>query len=95
MIEAKEVRTKVKVLEKDIKSLLSSRKSFILFSGGLDSLCTLIYLKRLNENVNRDLTAIYVDTTVGLPGNTEYVKQVCEYLEVNLQIVSQKQIISL
>ncbi len=88
--EAKEVRTKVKVLEKDIKNLLRSRKSFILFSGGLDSLCTLIYLKMLNESINSDLTAIYVDTTIGLPENTEYVKQVCEYLGVNLQIVRPK-----
>lgn len=89
-VEAKEVRTKVKVLESDIKNLLSSRKSFILFSGGLDSLCTLLYLDMLNKNINSDLTAIYVDTTVGLSENTGYVKQVCEYLGVNLQIVRPK-----
>ena len=88
--QADVIREKVRVPERDIKALLRAKKSFVLFSGGLDSLSTLIYLKRLNENVNGDLTALYVDTTAGIPENREYVEQVCEYLRVGLHIVRPK-----
>ncbi len=35
-------------------------------------------------------STIYVDTTAGLPENTRYVKEVCEYLNINLKIVRPK-----
>ncbi|MDI6787827.1 MAG: phosphoadenosine phosphosulfate reductase family protein [Planctomycetota bacterium] len=85
------IRTKVKVLEGDIKRLLRSRKGYILFSGGQDSLCTLYYLKNIAKKVKGDLTALFVDTTVGLPENIKYVKKVCKYLKVPLKIVRPKE----
>jgi len=88
--QSNNVRGQVSILESDIKRLLESRKPFILFSGGKDSLATLAYLKDVAKRVNIDLTALYVDTTVGLPENMEYVKKVCEYLGVNLKVVRPK-----
>ncbi len=88
--QSKNIRSKVSILEDDIKRLLTSRKSYVLFSGGKDSLATLYYLKEIAKAVNTKLTAIYVDTTAGLPENTDYVKKVCDYLEVTLEIVRPK-----
>jgi 3'-phosphoadenosine 5'-phosphosulfate sulfotransferase (PAPS reductase)/FAD synthetase len=88
--QSKDVRSKVSILKSDIMRLLDSRKSFILFSGGNDSLATLAYLKEIAKKVKSDLTAIYVDTTAGLPENARYVKEVCEYLGVNIKIVRPK-----
>lgn len=85
--QAKNIRSKVSIFENDIKKLIKLRISFVLFSGGKDSLATLVYLKNIAKKVKRDINAIYVDTTAGLPENTEYVKQVCDYLRVNLKIV--------
>ncbi|MEW6614028.1 MAG: phosphoadenosine phosphosulfate reductase family protein [Thermodesulfobacteriota bacterium] len=88
--QSKGVRSEVSIFKSDIKRLLDSRKSFILFSGGNDSLATLSYLKDITKGVKSDLTAIYVDTTAGLPENAKYVKEVCKYLGINLKIVGPK-----
>jgi 3'-phosphoadenosine 5'-phosphosulfate sulfotransferase (PAPS reductase)/FAD synthetase len=88
--QTESIRGKVSVLESDIKRLLMSRKAFILFSGGMDSLATLVYLRKLAKQVHRNLTAVHADTTAGLPANTDYVKKVCGYLEVDLKIVKPK-----
>ena len=88
--QAKNIREKVFIDESDIRKLLECRKPFTLFSGGKDSLATLVYLRDIAKQVNRDLTAIYVDTTAGLPENTEYVKTVCQYLGTDLEIVRPK-----
>lgn len=85
--QADNIRGKVSVLESDVKQLLATRKSFVLFSGGYDSLATLFYLRNVSKNVGGDLTAIYVDTTAGLPANKSYVKKVCKYLDVRLKVV--------
>jgi 3'-phosphoadenosine 5'-phosphosulfate sulfotransferase (PAPS reductase)/FAD synthetase len=85
--ESVEIRGKVSISEGDIKRLLKPRKIFVLFSGGKDSLATLIYLKNITR---RKVTAIYVDTTAGLPENTDYVKKVCKYLRVRLEVVKPK-----
>jgi 3'-phosphoadenosine 5'-phosphosulfate sulfotransferase (PAPS reductase)/FAD synthetase len=82
-----DVRSNVKLYKSDIKRLLISKKSFVLFSGGKDSLAALAYLKGIANGDKIDLTAIYVDTTAGLPENTEYIKKVCRYLKVKLKIV--------
>lgn len=74
---------------RDIENILNSRRSFVLFSGGKDSLATLTYLKSLSNGIN-NLMALYVDTTAGLPENTEYIKRVCGYLKVRLKIVRPK-----
>ena len=88
--QSQNVRSKVSIFEKDIKKLLETRRSFVLFSGGKDSLATLVYLRDISKQVNSDLTAIYVDTTAGLPVNTKYVKKVCRYLKVDLKVVRPK-----
>ncbi len=88
--QSNNIRGKVSIFESDIKRLLKSRKSFILFSGGKDSLATLVYLRDIAKQLNSNLTAIYVDTTAGLPENTKYVKKVCRYLEINLKVVRPK-----
>lgn len=85
--QSKSIRGTVSIFESDIKKLLESAKSFVLFSGGNDSIATLMYLKGIADKVKSDLTAIYVDTTAGLPENTRYVKKVCKHLSVNLKIV--------
>lgn len=88
--QSNNLREKVSMLESDIKRLLENRKAFVLFSGGKDSLATLVYLKDIAKNVKSKLTAIYVDTTAGLPENTKYVRKVCRYLEISLKVVRPK-----
>jgi len=84
------IRSKVSIPKSDIKGLLQSRKAFVLFSGGKDSLAALLYLKHIASQVKGGLTALYVDTTAGLPENTEYVRNVCNYLAVDLKIARPK-----
>ena len=86
--QSKSIRGEVPIFERDIEKLLKYKRPFILFSGGKDSLATLVYLKDIAERVDSTMTAIYVDTTVGLPENLEYVKEVCNYLEIDLKIVT-------
>ena len=88
--QSNNIRNKVTICETDIKKLLEARKAFVLFSGGKDSLGTLFYLRELAKGINSDLTAIYVDTTAGLPENTKYVRRVCRYLQISLKIVRPK-----
>ena len=85
-----QIRKTVKVLKTDIKDVMKKRRSFLLFSGGKDSIATLLYLKKISKTVKGDLTVVHVDTTAGLPENAEYVKEVCEYLDVPLEIVRPK-----
>jgi len=88
--EYQTVRDQLSMPKSDVKKIITSKRSFVLFSGGIDSLGTLMYLKELAEEVNRDLTAVYVDTTAGLSENKKYVRKVCRYLDVKLEIVSPK-----
>jgi len=74
-----------------MKKLLINKKSFALFSGGKDSLCLLAYLKEVFTGIKIDLTALFIDTTVGLPENVKYVRKVCRYLKIPLKIVKPKQ----
>lgn len=85
--EAGQVRKQVTLEEEDIKTLLHSADAYVLFSGGMDSLCALDYLIGIASDIGREVTAIHVDTTVGFPEVTTYVKTVCEKLEITLQIV--------
>lgn len=88
--EATIIKTKVKIQKSDLRTILEKRKCFILFSGGKDSLATLAYLKSLSSETGNNITAIYVDTTAGLPENTIYIKKICRYLKVRLKIVKPK-----
>ncbi|MBN2380148.1 phosphoadenosine phosphosulfate reductase family protein [candidate division WOR-3 bacterium] len=84
--QANEVRTQVTLKKNDVKHLLETRESFVLFSGGKDSLATLYYLRDLARSVGREVTALFIDTTAGLPETKKYAKKVCKYLGVNLEI---------
>jgi 3'-phosphoadenosine 5'-phosphosulfate sulfotransferase (PAPS reductase)/FAD synthetase len=88
--QSNNIRGKIPIFESDIKNLLLSRRSYVLFSGGNDSIATLMYLKGIAETAKSDLTAIYVNTTAGLPASKRYVRKVCKYLGVTLEIVKPK-----
>jgi len=85
--EAQQAREQVALEEEDIKALLRSADAYVLFSGGVDSLCALDYLARIGSDIGREMTAIHVDTTVGFPEVTTYVTTVCKKLEITLKIV--------
>jgi len=85
--QAEEVRKKVELTRDDIKKLISRGKAYVLFSGGLDSLCALDFICCLASEVGQKVTALHINTTVGLLEVTEYVKQICSQLNVNLKIV--------
>jgi 3'-phosphoadenosine 5'-phosphosulfate sulfotransferase (PAPS reductase)/FAD synthetase len=63
---------------------------YCLFSGGRDSLTTLHISKKVSEHLSIPLEAIHVDTTISTPGNLQYVKAICNYLDVKLSIVKPK-----
>ncbi len=85
--EAERVRPEVKVYKGDLRKILNGAKCFVLISGGKDSLATLVYTKKIAEEAGVDLRAIHVDTTVGFPEVTKYVRKVCRQLNVRLSIV--------
>jgi len=87
---ADQVRKRTLHLERDVERILDKGKSFVLFSGGKDSLATLGYLKNIANGNAENITALYADTTAGLPENIAYVKKACAYFGVNLQIVRPK-----
>lgn len=85
--QAVSARKKIKLARDDILKLLRMGKIFILFSGGKDSLCLLEYMRRLADYTGKEITALHVDTTAGFPEVEEYVEEVCEKLNVSLEIV--------
>lgn len=85
--KAEKIRPEVNVFKSDLHKILSGAKCFVLTSGGNDSLATLVYTKREAEKVRADLRAIHVDTTVGFPEVTKYVRKVCRQLGIKLSIV--------
>jgi phosphoadenosine phosphosulfate reductase len=54
----------------------------VLFSGGKDSLVSLHLVKK----TCKDVIAIHADTTIGIPDNLNYVKEVCNKLGVRLHL---------
>jgi 3'-phosphoadenosine 5'-phosphosulfate sulfotransferase (PAPS reductase)/FAD synthetase len=90
-LQAQKVKMQVTIKKSDIVNLMKNRKSFALFSGGLDSLCMLSYLKEISDTIKTELTAIYIDTTCGLPENVKYIKKVCRYLDIELKTVRPKE----
>jgi len=101
--KAEQIRPEVSVSKSDFRKILNGAKCFVLISGGKDSLATLVYTKQVaeindsdpslvtrdpsNERRATNLSAIHVDTTVGFPEVTRYVRKVCRQLEVKLSIV--------
>ena len=72
----------------DIACALQGRTCYVLFSGGKDSLCALALVKEIGDEVNAQVRAVHVDTTVSLPENLEYVRDICSRLNVPLDVVS-------
>ena len=85
--EAETARSQVIISEKEIEDIIYHKEPFVIFSGGKDSLCTLIYIKKIIEKNHKKITAIYVDTTASLPEIIPYIKKVCKTLKVRLEIV--------
>lgn len=67
------------------ESLVDTEYNFILFSGGNDSLATTHYII---EQTDLDYEfVVYLDTGMGLPENEEYIRDVCEEFEWELEVV--------
>lgn len=73
----------IKEAKKVIREASERGRPIILFSGGKDSLTTLlITLETLG-----DAEALYMDSSITLPGDVDYNKRVCRKLGVKLHIV--------
>jgi 3'-phosphoadenosine 5'-phosphosulfate sulfotransferase (PAPS reductase)/FAD synthetase len=89
--QAAHVRKQVILTQDDIKTLLQRGKAYVLFSGGRDSLCALDYIANLADTANQKVVALHVDTTAGFAEVTQYVREICERLSVELEIVKPKE----
>ncbi len=88
--DAQKVRGHIKLSKADMGRLIRRARPYVLFSGGLDSLCTLLYILKLPRTNSRKPTALHIDTTAGFPEVTKYVRKICRILEVPLTIVKPK-----
>jgi 3'-phosphoadenosine 5'-phosphosulfate sulfotransferase (PAPS reductase)/FAD synthetase len=88
--DAAEVRSHVSLSKQDLRRLLRYSTAYVLFSGGLDSLCTLAYLHEVGREEGADVTALHIDTTAGFPEVTKYVRSVCRRLRIPLRVVRPK-----
>ena len=88
--EMQVIRKQINITESDVERIVKAATPYVLFSGGLDSLCTLLYIKAVAQKVNRNVRALHVDTTVGMSDTTKYVEEVCKKIGVDLQIVRPK-----
>jgi len=84
------IRKRIDLTEEDLESIIKATTPYVLFSGGLDSLCTLLYIKKIAQKVNKNVEAIHVDTTVGITETLTYVKGICRKIGVDLAIVKPK-----
>jgi 3'-phosphoadenosine 5'-phosphosulfate sulfotransferase (PAPS reductase)/FAD synthetase len=88
--ESNLVRKLVSITEKDLESMIQYASPYILFSGGKDSICTLMYLKRIAQRVGKKVRAVHVDTTVGLPRSRNHAEELCKRFDVELAVVRPK-----
>ena len=84
---ARAARAKVNVTSRDVLKTLRMGRSFVLFSGGKDSLCLLEYMRRLAARAGVEITALHADTTAGFPEVEDYVRDVCRKMGVRLVTV--------
>lgn len=84
---AKRVRSMLGFDFGDARRTLSMGNLFLMFSGGKDSLCLLEYIRKMCKSDKKDLTVLHADTTAGFPEVSEYVREVCNKLDVPLVIV--------
>jgi len=73
-----------------VKKFIRQARPFVLFSGGRDSSCALSYVKKIAEQMGKEVTAIFVDTTASLPEITQYAKEMSKTIDVKLEIVRPK-----
>ena len=85
--DANSARTRVSMTYADVVKTMRLGEPFVLFSGGRDSVCALEYARRIAKTIGKDLTAIHADTTAGFPEVEEYVKRLCDRLDVRLVTV--------
>jgi 3'-phosphoadenosine 5'-phosphosulfate sulfotransferase (PAPS reductase)/FAD synthetase len=85
--QAISVRSKISINRDDVLKTLRMGRAMVLFSGGKDSLCLLHYLSRLAKSIEKEITALHVDTTVGFPEVEDYVRNVCQQFKVKLVTV--------
>ncbi|MCE5237465.1 phosphoadenosine phosphosulfate reductase family protein [bacterium] len=85
--EAESARHKAHLTPGDVIRTFALGKPYVLFSGGKDSVATLLYLQRLAEKHHVKLTALHADTTAGFPEVEDYVREVCTVLDVSLVTV--------
>ena len=88
--EAKQIRGEVGLSRPDLRRLMKKSASYVLFSGGMDSLALLLYLLQAAPRSKDNVTALHIDTTAGFPEVTRYVRRVCKKLWVRLEVVSPK-----
>lgn len=84
------VNTTAALSEDDLLKLINFGKIFVLFSGGKDSLSTLLYINGLCDSIKKPFQAVFIDTTVGFPEVTQYVKRICTDLNIPLKLVKPK-----
>lgn len=77
----------IKLTRGDILKLLRLGRPIVLFSGGQDSLCLLKYVSSLAKSIHKQVTALHADTTAGFPEVEEYVREVCDHLNIPLEVV--------
>lgn len=84
------VRKSVSITKKDLESIIECSSPYVLFSGGKDSICTLIYIKGIAQSLGKKVRALHVDTTVGLPGSKKHAEELCRRFDVDLIVVRPK-----
>jgi len=84
---SKKILSQIDMCLNDLEKIIKIHNPYVLFSGGLDSICTLVYTRKIAARLHKTVKAVHVDTSVGIPGAIEYVKEVCKVLKVDLQIV--------
>ena len=80
----------VKIEKPDwIDVLDGARKVFVFFSGGKDSSAALVYTQEIIDRwaPQVEVNAVFVDTTIGLPGSEKFIQDFCSLLHVPWHIV--------
>ncbi len=84
--QARQIRARVKITKYDLSKILQRAKCFVLISGGDDSLATLIHTQKIATQIGADFRALHVETGVGFPQITTYVRRICRQLGIKLSI---------
>ncbi|MBM4047289.1 MAG: phosphoadenosine phosphosulfate reductase family protein [Planctomycetes bacterium] len=86
-VHAASVRREACLTSGDVSKTLRMGRPFVLLSGGTDSVCTLLYMRKLAERAGVEITALHADTTAGFPEVEDYVRRLCRDLRVPLVTV--------